>query len=218
VVVLPALLLSIAFGVQRGCLRLKTLLPESSIPGLFLAASGLVLPIFLLPFFVLLFQIASSPLLLGGMVLLTVAPLLYLLKAGAVMRPLMTTDGLRFLHRLQLVAKLSFWLGLCLLVVYATAKAIPVPNVLLGRGDEGFHEMTLLGFSETTSLYRPWNWMILRWFVVELLGRSLFTMVLVSDLLLRLNAYFWVAQRDVARSANAEAYDELMNRVGPGEP
>jgi hypothetical protein len=62
--------------------------------------------------------------------------------------------------------------------------------------------------------------MILRWFVVELLGRSLFTMVLVSDLLLRLNAFVWLAQRSVAASANAEAYDQLMNRVAgiPKEP
>jgi hypothetical protein len=53
-------------------LRLKTLLPESSLPGLFLAASALILPFFVLPFFVLLIQVASSPLLIGGMALLII--------------------------------------------------------------------------------------------------------------------------------------------------
>ncbi len=213
VVVLPAMILSVSFGMQRGCLRLKTLLPESSLPGLFLAASGIVLPVFVLPIFVLLFQIAGSPLLLGGMVLLTVAPMLYLLKARTMMRPAMTDDGLRYLRRLQLAAKTTFWLGLGLLIAYAMVKTIPVPNLLLDRGDRGFQEMTLLGFSEATSLFRPWNWTILRWFVIEPFGRSLLTMVVVSDLLLRLNAYLWIAQRRVTASAGAEAYDQLMNRV-----
>ena len=213
VVVLPAMILSVSFGMQRGCLRLKTLLPESSMAGLFLAASGIVLPVFVLPIFVLLFQIAGSPLLLGGVVLLTVAPMLYLLKARTMMRPAMTGDSLQYLRRLQILAKTSFWLGLFLLIAYALVKGIPVPNLLLGRGDEGFQEMTLLGFSEATSLFRPWNWTILRWFIVEPFGRSLLTMVVVSDLLLRLNAYLWVAQVQVAASPGAAAYDQLMDRV-----
>jgi hypothetical protein len=210
-VALPVILLSISFGVQRACLRLKTLLPESSVPGLFLAASAPVVPLFVLPFFVLLLQIASSPLLIGGMVLLMVAPILYLATAKKVMRPLLTNPDFRFLYRLQVMAKAAFWAGITLLIVYAFVKTIPVPNLLLGEGQDGFQEKAVLGFTDASSLFRPWNWTVLRWFVVEMLGRSLFTMVVVSDLLLGVNSYLWISQRHVASSAQAASYNRLMD-------
>jgi hypothetical protein len=212
-IVLPVILLSITFGVQRACLRLKTLLPESSVPGLFLAASAPVVPFFVLPFFVLLLQIASSPLLIGGMALLVVSPILYLVGAKKMARPYLESDDFRYLHRLQWITRSTFWVGIACLILYAFSKSIPIPNILLGAGNEGFRDMTLLGLSEATSLFRPWNWTILRWFVVEMLGRSLFTMVVVSDLLVRINAFLWIAQRQTAKSGKAESYGQLMEHL-----
>jgi hypothetical protein len=48
---------------------------------------------------------------------------------------------------------------------------------------------------------------------VEMLGRSLFTMVVVSDLLVRINAFLWIAQRQTAMSGRAESYDQLMSHL-----
>ncbi len=213
-IVLPVLLLSISFGVQRACFRLKTLLPESSLPGLFLAAAVPVLPFFVLPFFVLLLQVASSPLLIAGMLFLMAAPLIYLVNAKKIMQPLPENTGLASLRRLQLFAKSTFWLGIGMLLLYALVKPIPVPNLLLGLDVKGFQEKTLLGLTEATSFFRPWNWILLRWFVVEVLGRSLLTMILISDLILRTNAFVWKSQCAVANSPWAKSYDELMEHLG----
>jgi hypothetical protein len=81
-----------------------------------------------------------------------------------------------------------------------------------GRGGKDFQERTILGFTEASSLFRPWNWTILRWLVVEMLGRSLFTMVVVSHLLMRVNAYLWISQQKLGGTENAGPYDRLMKQ------
>src|SRR5262249_11851393 len=87
-ITLVVFVVSMSFGVQRACLRLKTLVPESSVPGLFLAAAAPVFALVLLPFFALVNQVASSPLLFLGMLLLMGSPLVYLFCARLFTRPL----------------------------------------------------------------------------------------------------------------------------------
>ena len=209
IVLLPITLVSIAFGVQRACLRLKTLVPKSSVPGLFLVASAPVLPFTLMPFFVLLAQAASSPLLLGGFIMVMIAPVVFLVKAKFLIAPFSGLRDMIILRRLQWLAKGTFLAGLLLLLLYALTKPIPIPTL---PGEEGpdVQEKTLLGFSEATSLARPWSWSVLRWLLVEVFGRSLFTTVLVADLFMRLNTILWTTHsRQTAASPAQE--DELTN-------
>ena len=74
-------------------------------------------------------------------------------------------------------------------------------------------EKPILGFSSEHSWFRPWDWRLLRWLVVELLGRSLFTMILVADLFMRVNSYVWLSSRRVMGSDHADSYDNLMERL-----
>ncbi len=210
-VFLPVMVLSISFGIQRACFRLKTLLPESSVPGILLTASAPLLPMFVLPLFVLLVQVAHSPLLIGGAALLLLSPVLVVARAKRLMRPFFASEDFRFLQRLQLVTRVAFWAGFTCWIVYAFIKTIPIPNLESDNAGKDFHEFTILGFSAASSLFRPWDWSVIRWLVVETLGRSLFTMVVVSDLLMRVNAYLWVAQRTVVGTGKTEVYDRLMS-------
>ena len=211
-VFLPVMIISIGFGMQRASFRLKTLLPESPVPGLLLAASAPLLPLFALPLFVLLVQIANSPLLVGGAALLLLSPVFVVVRAGKLMRPFREGRDFRFLYILQLVTRITFWAGVLCWIAYAFVKTIPIPN-LEGEGGKDFYEKTILGFTSASSLFRPWNWSVIRWLIVEMLGRSLFTMVVVGDLLVRVNAYLWIAQRTLARTGEAEAYDRLMSHL-----
>ncbi len=204
--------ISTAFGVQRACLRLKTLLPDSTVPGLFLAASAPVFPLVLLPLFVLINQLASSPLLILGMLLLMASPLVYAVRAKVFIRPLSTEADFREVLWVQRLAKGMFWSGTGLLVLYGMTRVWAVPR--LGGVEEAFlmlDKKTLLGFSETSSYLQPWNWRVIRWLVIETLGRSLFTMILVADLFMRVSGSVWSYSRQAVSSPHAQRYDRLVD-------
>ncbi len=209
---LPVYVVSVAFGVQRACLRLKTLLPESPVPGLFLAAAAPVFPLVLLPLFVLVNQVASSPLLILGMLLLMISPLVYLVRAGLFIRPLLHADDFRHVHATQWLARGMFGLGAAFLLLYGLSEIWFVPRT--GSWSEllsGFDRKTLLGFSPSTSVWRPWDWHLIRWFLIEPLGRSLFTTLLVADLFVRIHRSVWGYSRQLASSPDAAKYDRVAN-------
>jgi hypothetical protein len=211
---LPVYIVSVAFGVQRACLRLKTLLPVSPVPGLFLAAAAPVFPLVLLPFFLLVNQVASSPFLILGMLLVMCSPLLYLARAGLFVRPLLQAEDFRQVYITQWLVRGTFGLGVTLLLTYAMTRTWLVPRT--GGWEEllsGFDRKTLLGFTSDTSVWRPWDWHLIRWLVIEPLGRSLFTTLLVADLFVRVHRSVWGYSRQMATSPDAAKYDRLANML-----
>jgi len=200
--------IAIAFGVQRACLRLKTLLPESLVPGLFLAAFAPVFPIALLPLFLCVNQIASNLLLIFGMLALMASPLVFVVWAPVFVRPITSRTEMTKLRHIQWAATGLFWLGMVLLLLFALTKSIPMPRD--DDFEQGIMRKTLLGFTEAGSLFRPWSWRVLRYLIVEPLGRSLFTTILVADLFMRINVSVWFYGKQLAGSGNAEEYDRLM--------
>ena len=80
--------LSLVPGVQRSCLRVKTLLPQSVLPGWFLVAAAPFYSLVLLVVFVAINQIVSGPFFFVGMALLVLAPLLYTFRMDVLSRPL----------------------------------------------------------------------------------------------------------------------------------
>jgi hypothetical protein len=212
-VYLPVFVVSMSLGVQRACLRVKTLVPQSVVPGLFLTASAPVLPLVLLPFFILVNQVASSWLLILGMLLLMASPGVYAIAFPLFARPLLQPGDFRKVWVAQLTAKSLFWIGILLLLIYAMTRVWVLPNL----GDEvdelrsDFDHKTLLGFSAQSSLLRPWNWDVIRWLVIETLGRSLFTTVLVADLFMRVNRIVWQHHRQLPAGPHTEEYDQLMD-------
>lgn len=210
---LPVYVVSAAFGVQRACLRLKSLVPESPVPALFLACAAPVFPLVLLPVFVLTSQLAGGPLLVLGMVCLMGSPLIYLARVRTFLRPATGEEDRQRMRRTQWAAQSAFWTGAFLLLVYAMTRVWRVP-ALGGELDSlapSLDGKTLLGFSQETSLFSPWDWRFVRWAAVETLGRSLFTTVLAADLFLRVNRTVWRHNRTLAEGTASPGYDGLMS-------
>lgn len=210
-------------GTQRACFRLKTLLPQSSIPGLFLALTGPIYFFLVLPFFVMGSQLASNPLLIIGMLLLMSSPLIYTFNFKRMITPLTEPRDFTRIRLLQIIATVVFWAGFFLLLIYIFAVRVPFlnPETMQGAGGAApadpnrpmVLEKTLIGFSSTYSWFRPWDWQLIRWVIVEVFGRSLFTMILVADLFMRVNSYIWLSSRKVIDSDSVKSYDELMERL-----
>ncbi|MFO0965839.1 MAG: DUF4339 domain-containing protein [Gemmataceae bacterium] len=209
---IPIFALTAAYGTQRACLRLKTLLPQSSVPGLFLAVTAPVISLVLWPFFVLTSQLASNPLLFMGVFGLVASPMVYAFSFKRMIMPFTEPRDFARLRVLQIVSTVVFWVGVLALVSYGFGVAfrLPDPEDPTGRR---IIARTLIGFTSDGSFFHPWDWRLIRWTIVELLGRSLFTMVLVTDLFMRVNSYIWLASRKVLGSEAGGSYDQLMERL-----
>lgn len=195
VLLLPTVL-SLVPGVQRACLRVKTLVPESMLPGWFLVAAAPFYALFLLVIFIAISQITSESLLLISMFLLVAAPFIYVFRADVFARPLMSeADYLRMRRVQQVVTGVTALAGL-LLVVYLA------PQQYLG--------IHLVGLDVKTSLLGPLD---VAGFLLEFIGRSLFMTVLGADLFMRMNLSTWQHHRALEGSSAAEGYDRVMGAM-----
>jgi hypothetical protein len=197
VTLMPAVL-SLIPGVMRACLRIKTLIPESILPGFFLIAAT--------PFYILLFlvifttinQVAGDMLLILAVLCLLGAPALYLLNAGTFTKPLRTPEEIAKIGSVQKTAAIVVGVGLILLVLYAFSGSI------MGKA--------LVGTSEATSLLRPWSLSVIQ-FPIEYIVRSLFTTALVADLIMLMNLSLWRHSQAFQSTAEAQSYDRLMSEI-----
>jgi hypothetical protein len=199
---------SIAQGIIPACLRLKTLVPASGIPGLFIVVSAPILPLALLPFFVLAMQLAASPLLLLGLLLVSASSLIYVFRAGLFIRPWVSRDDFRQMVFVQWLSSGLLWLGVALLVIYALTREFALISIS-GGALKTLH-LTLLGFTTEGSFYRPWDWKLLRWLLIETTSRSLFTTILIADLFMRVTTSMWYYSNRYAAGKPDEEYEELM--------
>lgn len=104
-------------GVIRACMTLKTLVPESSAPGW---TALIVTPAYSLFFFVsvaVALQITLSPALIGGLLLLGSAPLIYLCSARELMRSHDEDQGRRLVKKLRRTSGLCTAVGLVLILI-----------------------------------------------------------------------------------------------------
>jgi hypothetical protein len=196
VVVLSPAVLALVPGAIRACLRVKMLLPEAALPGWFLIAAAPFNGLLVLVTFVALAQVASSPLLLAGMLLWLAAPLVYLARAQVYIRPVSSTDELQSLWRVQALAWfLALGSAACLFAYAATWEVFG---------------LRLVGLEPKSSLYRPWQ--VVR-YVLDFSGRALFVTVLGADLLLRATLSAWRYEGAFRATPAAEQYDRLMEKL-----
>jgi hypothetical protein len=196
VAVLSPAVLSLVPAVLRACIRVKSLLPEAALPGWLLVAAAPFNGLLVLVTFVALAQVAPSPLLLAGMLLWLAAPLVYLARAGAYIRPLSTAVELKGLGRVQALAwLLALGSAACLIVYAATREAFG---------------LRLVGLEAKSSLLRPWH--VVR-YVLDFTGRALFMTVLGADLLLAATLAAWRHERVFRATPAAEAHDRRMEEL-----
>lgn len=185
--------LSLIPGVQRACLRVKTLLPESMLPGWFLVAAAPFYALFLLVAFVGVNQVASDPLFLVGMFLFLAAPVIYLAKSDAFTSAVSSDEDFRRMRGVQRIVGIVTMLAGVLLVIYLTTQQVL-----------GVH---LVGLDAKTSLLRPID---LVGMFLEFIGRSMFMTVLGADLFMRMNLTTWKNHRAFSGTPAAEGYDRVM--------
>src|SRR5262249_42529342 len=138
----------------------------------------------------------------------------YTFFARLFIRPLLRETDLRKVALVQIAAKTMFWLGIVLLVLWAATKGLPMPREDdVPEGENPFNYKTLLGFSDATSILRFWDWDLVRGFIIETFGKSLFMTVLMADLFMRINLSVWNQARRFAGTDQAGDYDVLMGEV-----
>lgn len=194
---MPAVL-SLIPGVLRACLRIKALIPEAILPGLFLVAATPLYIFLFLVIFTTINQAAGNLLLIAGVLALVGAPLLYMLNGRLFTRPLRSEEEVKKIGSVQNLVLLIMWIGVALIVGYAFTAEI------FGRA--------LIGTDPQTSAIRPWDPNLLL-FPVEYIVRSLFTTVLVADLFMMMNLQLWKHTKEFQASPDAESYDRLMTEI-----
>lgn len=197
VTLMPAVLALIP-GILRACLRIKALIPESILPGLFLVAATPLYVLLFLVIFTTVNQVAGNGLLILGVLALTGAPLLYLANGRLFTRPLRTEEEVAKIGSVQNLVLLVMAAGVVMLALYAFTTEI------FGK--------SLIGTSEATSLMRPWSPALFQ-FPIEYFVRSLFTTVLVADMFMLMNLSLWRHSREFQGSAEAASYDRLMSEI-----
>lgn len=200
VLMVMLVLLTVIPGTLRAGLRIKALLPETTMSGWFLVIAPFFYSLLMLPVFVGLNQVASNPLLISGTMLLMGAPAVYVAYGGLFVRPLTTPAERSRIGQVQWLTAGLTTLAWGLLLLYALTRKIPLL------------ERTLIGLDPATSLVRPWNWYILR-SMVEYTGRSLFTTVLVADLLMVVNLAVWRDLKRLAEEETGRPHDQLMHEM-----
>lgn len=192
IMLLPTVL-SLIPGVQRACLRIKNLLPESMLPGWFLVSAAPFNSLLLLVIFIAVNQVASNPLFLAGMFLLLAAPLVYVVRADVLTRPLTTDEDYRKMQQVKRLVGGITAIAAMLLIAYVSTQRI--------------FGMKLIGMDPKSSLLHP---MDLTEYVVEFIGRSLFMTVLAADVFLGMNVASWRYSKVLSGTPQAEKYDGVM--------
>jgi hypothetical protein len=189
---LPAVL-SLIPGLQKACLRVKTLLPQSSTPGWFIIVASPLYGLFLLVIFVAVDQVTTQPAILASLGLLALASFFYVFRPGIFTRPLLTEADYRRMRGVQRIVGLITALAGGILVAYLVTSEVL-----------GIH---LIGLDPSKSLMRPID---LVEYGLEIISRSMFVSVVGAEVILRLNLAAWQQGRALATSEAATPYDEAM--------
>jgi hypothetical protein len=187
-------------GVLRACTRIKSLLPESIVPGWFLVFSAPLYALVLYLLFIVVNQVAGNPLLLMGMFMLMAAPAVYLTRLPILIRPMTTESDRRQLDRLQLAYAIMMGAALVLLLLYVNTARVgdrPLvgtpPEALLDSGDV--------------------LWEVIK-FLFTYLSKSMFITAVAVDLFMLVNLSVWRNTRAFGGTPESDAYDQQMLAFG----
>jgi hypothetical protein len=186
--VLP-ILLSLVPGIMRASLRLKTLLPESLLPGLFLVAVAPIGSIVFLATVFTLNQMSDNFVVMVAVFVLMLAPLLFAVSAGTMILPLSSPAQRQAMTKWQFIY-LGAQGGAALLVV--------IYMIIVMASDKG--GPPVFGFLRV---------------YVDFLGRSLYTTVAASQLLLWASMSGTRKLQEAGKSDLAAAADKRLAELEP---
>lgn len=192
---LPAVLALIP-GVLKGCLRVKTLLPASTLPGWFIVMTAPLYALFLLAVFVAINQVTNDPLLIGGVLLLVAAHLVYAFRASSFTQPILDDGGFARMKNSQRMVMLFTLGAVGLVVTYLTTRSFM-----------GAH---IIGMNPAKAFVTPWD---LAGMGMEIISRSMFVGVLGVDLFVRINMTAWNDVKRLAEPGGIGNYQNTMDAM-----
>jgi hypothetical protein len=192
VALMPSVL-SLIPGVQRACLRVKTLLPQALLPGWFIVVASPLYGLFLLVVVIAVDQFTGEPAVLIPLALLAAASLTYAVRANAFTRPLLCEADYRRMRGVQRIVGIMTMLAGGILVAFLATREVM-----------GVH---LVGLDAKTSLMRPIE---LVEFGVEVIGRSMFVSALGAEFIVRMSLTAWRQGRDLTASETVKTYEGAM--------
>jgi hypothetical protein len=205
ITLMPAVL-SLIPGVLRGCLRIKALLPQAILPGLFLVAATPLYVMLFMVIFTTINQVVGNFLLVLGVLALAGSAVVYLFYSGTLMRPLRTEEEFAKIGTAQMQSTIVMAIGLVLIVLWAMTVEIAVPT------QTGVRMMGLIGTNEATSIMRPWDPQLFQ-FPLEYIVRSLFTTVVIADLFMLMNVALWRNSKMIEGTPEGQNYDRIMANI-----
>ena len=184
---LPAVL-SLLPGVQKACVRVKSLLPQATLPGWYLAAASPFYGLFLLVVSVAANQVFGDPLLLAGLLLFIGSSLIFGIRMDVFTRPLVNEKDYRQMFGVQRVAGLMTMAAGVLILIFVQSHDV--------------FGIRLLGLDSKTSLLQPIDLVEL---FLETIGRAMFMTVLGADFFMRMNLTAWKSTRSFRGSGRRKA-------------
>ena len=192
---LPAVLALIP-GVLKGCMRVKTLLPASTLPGWFIVMAAPLYGLFLLAVFVAINQVTNDPLLVGGVLMLVIAHLVYAFRASSFTQPILSEEDYARMKNSQRIVMLCTLTAAGLVVAYLTTRSFM-----------GAH---IIGLNPKKSFMTPFDLVRMG---IEIISRAMFVGVLSVDLFMRINHTAWNDIKRLAQSGAGGSYQNTMEAM-----
>jgi len=217
--ILP-IILTLPFGSIKGALRIRGLLPYSSLAGFSIVQTAPYLSVLLFAALMLLIQIAGNGLLIVGALLLTLSPMLYLFNADLYTNAKSEEDEDK-LDRAQRKTGLISLLGILLIVIWA----FTYEQTEESRDEEGNQiqiKIHVVGDPTELDTFPFISYSDVAMFVFQAIGLNLFTTVMVADRILHQSVENWhstMLRRLVYESAdvtNEEFHQLVVKKIDSG--
>jgi len=199
VTLLPALL-AILPGILRASVRIKSLLPESIVPGWLIVMTAPFFSLLLLVAFAIVNQVAGNLLLIIGMLLIMAAPAVFLVRTDLLIKPVTQPVERRRLEMMQAGYVVTIGIGMALLMLYFVTVDILGRPLVGNTADAAAPAMIGVG---------EFSWQVTS-FVITYLAKSFFVTAVAIDLFMLLNLSVWKNLKAFEGTGHAAEYDRIM--------
>jgi hypothetical protein len=184
-------------GIMRGCLRVKTLMPEAITPGWFMLCVVPLYLIFLLILCALFSMVYRFPELAVAMVLLAAVPLFHLLNLKSMLQPWRGPGRRQALGILGWVGTFFNLMAVSLILWFFASHPFSIEG-------KTWYILSWLPEQQLVFGYED-----IGFWLADLFGRSLVITLVVADLLLRATIALWRHAGAVADPEGLRAFEQL---------
>jgi hypothetical protein len=204
------ILISFPSGLSRASLKIRGLLPESTLSCWILVITAPFKSVIYLMALIVLIQLSGNIWLFLASILLFFAPWIYVIRRNVYLG-VPTEEREKQLDRTQLIIGLSVKLALILFLVYLFTGDLNGVR-LLGSGEQYTDYDDGTGVTVTVANYIFAYSSVIR-VILESLGRMFVTTVLFSDVLFRMTVTNWRQDKDRRKAHNGRSIDDMFRSL-----